>query len=192
MRSPVADLLADLGRALESLEVRWYLFGAQAAILYGAARLTADVDVTIDAGSHPTSDVVSTLRSSGFALRVQDIDGFVRRTRVLPLLHEPSRMPCDLVLAGPGIEELFFERARTHDLEGVAVPVAAADDVVAMKILAGRVRDLDDVAAILGTQGRTLDIERVRRTLASLEAALDRRDLLPVLEQIIDRQRRKR
>ncbi|MEQ1729261.1 MAG: hypothetical protein ABL982_12870 [Vicinamibacterales bacterium] len=46
MRSQVADLLADLGTALAAVRVEWLLFGAQAAILYGVARLTADVDVT--------------------------------------------------------------------------------------------------------------------------------------------------
>jgi hypothetical protein len=32
VRSPVADLLADLSRAFTALDIRWYLFGAQAAI----------------------------------------------------------------------------------------------------------------------------------------------------------------
>jgi len=47
MRSPVADLLADAATALSEGGVPWYLFEAQAAILHGAARLTADVDVTV-------------------------------------------------------------------------------------------------------------------------------------------------
>jgi hypothetical protein len=47
MRSPVAELLADLAAGLERHGIAWYLFGARAAILYGVARLTADVDVTI-------------------------------------------------------------------------------------------------------------------------------------------------
>jgi hypothetical protein len=47
MSSPVAELLADLAAAFDQRRVDWYLFGAQAAILHGAARLTADVDVTV-------------------------------------------------------------------------------------------------------------------------------------------------
>jgi hypothetical protein len=41
MRSPVAELLANLAAALDEAGVAWYLFGAQAAIRHGAARLTA-------------------------------------------------------------------------------------------------------------------------------------------------------
>jgi hypothetical protein len=37
MRSPVADLLADLDAALMAVHVEWFLFGAHAAILYGVA-----------------------------------------------------------------------------------------------------------------------------------------------------------
>jgi hypothetical protein len=33
MRSPVAELLADLAAAFRQVPVDWYLFGAQAAIL---------------------------------------------------------------------------------------------------------------------------------------------------------------
>jgi hypothetical protein len=38
VRSALADLLADLGHAFDALGVAWYLFGAQAAIVYGVAR----------------------------------------------------------------------------------------------------------------------------------------------------------
>jgi len=184
--SPVAELLASVGRAVEPLGLRWYLFGAQAAIVHGASRLTADVDVTVDPGVRSTSELVGRFRREGLALRVTD-DDFVERTRVLPLVHEPSRILCDVVLAGPGIEELFFDRAVVQLLDGVSVPVAAADDLVAMKILAGRDKDLDDVRAVVRAQGKRLDLGRARDTLRLLEQALDRRDLLPALEAIVAR-----
>jgi len=47
MPSPLAALLRDLEAVFESTASGWYVFGAQAAILHGAARLTADVDVTV-------------------------------------------------------------------------------------------------------------------------------------------------
>ena len=46
MPSPIGDVLAELRACFDSLGVRWYLFGAQAAIHHGVARLAADVDVT--------------------------------------------------------------------------------------------------------------------------------------------------
>jgi hypothetical protein len=46
--------------------------------------------------------------------------------------------PLDVVLAGPGLEELFLARAESREIGGVLVPVATGEDLVAMKVLAGR------------------------------------------------------
>jgi hypothetical protein len=40
------ELLADLSQVLARWG-RWYLFGAQAVVLHGVPRLSADVDVTL-------------------------------------------------------------------------------------------------------------------------------------------------
>ena len=149
MPSPIGEVLAALEACFDSLGVRWYLFGAQAAIYHGVARLTADVDVTILPEPHSTSELVSALEANGFRLRVTGTDHFVARTRVLPFVHSATRLPVDVVLGGPGIEELFLERAETHRIEGVRVPSATVEDVVTMKILAGRPKDLDDAEGML-------------------------------------------
>ena len=183
---PVADLLADLARGLGALGVRWFLFGAQAAILHGSARLSADVDVTVDLAARSTRELVDALAHEGFELRVDDAQGFVDATRVIPLLHVASRMPLDIVLAGPGLEEQFFARAAERRVGGTLVPVVSAEDLVAMKILAGRPRDMEDVTSIVRAR-RDLDLETIRGTLRLLERALDRADLVVELERVIRR-----
>ena len=120
MPSPVAEALAALGRGLQELGVRWYLFGAQAALLYGAARLTADVDVTVMLGERPSAELVRALERAGLRLRVTDPGAFVKKTRVLPFLHPGSGMPVDVVLAGPGLEEIFLRRRRRQAPHGPA------------------------------------------------------------------------
>src|SRR5205823_9732207 len=111
--------LAGLGQALHSLSVRWYLFGAQAAILYGAARLTADVDITADPGARSLQEIIRRLADHAFEPRVPDVDGMADSTRVLPLVHVPTRIPVDVVLAGPGLEELFFAAVRDERIDDV-------------------------------------------------------------------------
>jgi hypothetical protein len=72
MSSADAEVYAALGRALSRLGVRWYVFGAQAAILYGAARFTEDIDVTVEIGTLEASALVSALVSAGFTPRISD------------------------------------------------------------------------------------------------------------------------
>lgn len=186
MASPVAELLRELAAIFGSAGVRWYLFGAQAAILHGAARLSADVDVTVEVPEGSLSTLLATLSARGFSARIANPEAFAERTRVVPLVHGASGMPVDLVLAGPGLEERFFSRLETLDVEGVRVPVASAEDMVVMKILAGREKDRSDAAAILAARAKDLDLAYVRATLRALEEALDRRDLLPALEALVE------
>jgi hypothetical protein len=190
MPSPVVDLLADLTAALDGAEVPWYLFGAQAAILHGVNRLTADVDVSVQLPpTVSTAALVGLIEGRGFRNRIPDSD-FVERTRVIPFVHIKTSMPLDVVLAGPGLEEQFFTRVGVREIEGVRVRVASAEDVVVMKILAGRPKDTDDVVSILDANP-ALDLRYVRDTLAMLEQALAQSDLLPALDAALARARRR-
>ena len=190
MSSHIGDVLAALGTCFDSLGVRWYLFGAQAAIFHGVARLTADVDVTVLPELHSTGRLASVMEANGFRLRVSATDDFVARTRVLPFVHSATRLPVDVVLAGPGIEEQFLDRAQFHVLEGVRVPIATVEDLVTMKILAGRPKDLDDAKGMLRARSEEIDLDHVRRMLQLLEEALSQSDLIPQLEQLIRREKR--
>ena len=91
------------------------------------------------------------------------------------------------MLGGPGIEELFLQRAATREIEGVEVPIAAVEDLVTMKILAGRPKDLDDVEGMLRARSDEMDLGQVRRTLQILEEALSQSDLLRQLDQLLGR-----
>jgi hypothetical protein len=153
-RSPLAELLGDLARALAQLGARWYLFGAQASIFHGVARLTADVDVTVSLGTRTVTDLVAQLQEAAFDARIEDIVAFAEETRVVPVLHRATRIPVDLVLAGPGLEERFLARAEERLVGDVRILVAAAEDLVAMKLLAGRAKDLEDAATIVWVRGR--------------------------------------
>jgi hypothetical protein len=65
---PIADLLARLERTFATLGVRWFLCGAQAAILHDVARLSADVDVTVDLGRRSSAELVGALAEASAIL----------------------------------------------------------------------------------------------------------------------------
>jgi hypothetical protein len=176
------ELLRALRTVLGAIGARWYLFGAQAVLVWGRPRLTGDVDVTMFLAPEEPETFVSAMARAGFALRGANAPDFVARTRVLPFTHEPSGLALDVVLGGPGLEEEFLRTAREVDVGGVAVPVIGPEELIVTKILAGRAKDLDDVRGILLAQGAALDVGRVRELLQLLEAALDQADLLPLFE----------
>jgi len=179
----IPDLLRALARVLPRWCDGWYVFGAQAVQAWGTPRLSADVDVTIRLRSPDLGPFLDAMKAAGFSSRVPDPAAFARETRVLPFVHDSSRIPVDAVLSGPGPEEEFLARARTISLAGVSVPVISPEDLVVTKILAGRPKDLEDVRGILRQAGKVFDAARVASLLGELELALGRSDLVVLYEE---------
>ncbi len=161
-RSPVAKLFADLRKGLSSLKVRWYVFGAQAAIVYGSNRLTSDVNITLDLHEISVAELLKALAKYGFEPQIPD-RRFIELTRVIPVVHVKTKLPVDLVLSGPGLEDVFFERVVMISIGSSKIPFASPEDLVVMKVLSGRPKDLDDVVSILAVRRDTLDVTAVKK-----------------------------
>jgi hypothetical protein len=187
---PIEPAAVDLLMALAPVLDRWghwYVFGAQAVAVYGVPRLSADVDVTLALSPDTPERFAEEMRQAGFSLRVHD-PAFVRRTRVMPFVHEPTAMPLDIVLAGSGLEDEFIARAvRTEIGGGTAVPLIEVSDLIVAKVLAGRPKDLDDAGAIWRAHATRIDSRRIRRTLRLLEEALTQNDLVTTFDRIASR-----
>ncbi len=181
MSSDAERVLVDLARTLDDLGVHWYLFGAQAALLRGSRRLTADVDVTVFLGATRTAQLVSALAARGLPLRVPADDDFVARTRVLPVAHAATHMPVDVVLGTPGIEEHFLARAEVLLVGTTKVPTPLAEDLVVMKLLAGRENDLEDAKALVKAGASLDDITSMVEAIAE---GLGEDDILDALAEL--------
>lgn len=160
---------------------RWYVFGAQAVILYGVPRLSADVDVTVALDPDAPERFVLEMQAAGFSLRVDDPE-FVRRTRVMPFVHAPTGMPLDVVLAGSGLEDEFLARVRQTNVGGTVLPLIDVADLLIAKVLAGRPKDIDDARALWRLYAKTIDAARIRHTLRLLEEALAQGDLVSTFD----------
>lgn len=178
--SALADTLRALAVVLDERNIPWFVFGAQAVAVRGAPRATQDVDVTVDVSRDRLPELMTAFEAAGLAHRYPDIaDELLARGAVVPMRHA-SGMDVDLVVAGSGLETIALQRATRVPLDGVDVPVAHATDLVVMKVLAGRGKDLDDVRALLA--GGEVDVEEARELLGQLEQALGESDLLPRLD----------
>jgi len=165
-----AELLAALRAALATVGVRWYIFGAQAVSIWGRPRMSADLDVTIEMAPFEVAQLLPIFTHHGFRARVEDIPEFVGRTRVLPLVHETTGIPLDLVFAGPGLEAEFLDRACPVSIEGHEVPVISPEDLVVSKILAGRSKDIEDIQYVLDSRLSELNQDRLWCLLEMPEA----------------------
>jgi hypothetical protein len=158
------------------------VFGAQALVLRGYPRATADLDVTVLLGAMPTSRLVTALGKRGFSPSFRDT-AFVATTRVLPVVHRATGFPVDIVLGGPGLEERFALTAERVRVGRLQVPVATATHLVVMKVLAGRPKDIEDAAALLAMQASQINAAELDELTKALAAALGEDDVLAHLRE---------
>lgn len=181
--SVLGETLRALAEAFDEQGVDWYLFGAHAVAIRGAPRATQDVDVTVQVPRTALPALIAALERHGLRHRYPELAAeLIAHGSVLPLAAS-SGMEVDMVLSGSGLEQLALERATTVPIEGIPVPVVHATDLVVMKILAGRGKDIDDARAVIAAG--EVDSREARELLRQLEHALGQSDLVPQLEALL-------
>ena len=155
--------LARLAVALRDEKIPFMLIGGQAVLLHGRPRLTEDIDVTLGASPDELPSVLRACAALGLRPLPEDVEGFARRTFVLPAFDPDTRIRVDLIFSSTPYERQAIRRAVTVELEGVPVPFAAAEDLVLHKLFAGRPRDIEDAEGVVRRKGRELDWEYLER-----------------------------
>jgi hypothetical protein len=181
-RQEVAELFHALAAVMSEEGLPWYLFGAQAAMIWGSPRFSLDADITVAIERSRVESFVGVMKLHGFDLRFSDSE-FVERSRVFPFVHRSTGIQLDVVLAGPGFEEDFLRRAISVDVMGTKIPVISPEDLIITKVLAGRPKDEEDIRNVIAFRKASLDAERIRSVLHLLEQALGQSDLLPLFER---------
>jgi hypothetical protein len=96
---------------------------------------------------------------------------FVSETLVLPLADETSGVRVDVVFSYEGFERTAIGRARPVTILAQDVRFCAVEDLVVLKMVAGRPRDLEDVRGVL-LRNPAVDLAHVRAWLRQFDEAL--------------------
>ena len=157
---------------------------------WDARGTTRDVDALVWLEKERWEDFLSAGARFGLLPRLADTLKFARRTRMLLVRHQASGIDADIVFGSLPFEAQAIKRARSVKLGGVAFKVPAPEDLIIMKALAGRPRDVGDIEGLLDTQPK-LNLRRIRRCVREFSAALEKPEILETLEAMLA-QRRKR
>lgn len=149
------EALADLAGQLSSAGASFAVVGGLAASARGEARFTRDIDIVIAVSSDDEAEgVVFQLTQQGYRVLATVEQDATHRLATARLQHR-SGVVCDLIFATCGIEREIVNGAESLELFDRVVPTAAAEAIVAMKVLSAseqRPRDLGDLQAILRAQ----------------------------------------
>ncbi len=155
----------------------------------GRPRTTRDVDLVVLLGPHSWESFLQAATAAGFVPRIPDAVAFACRSRVFLLKHEKSGIDVDISAGALPFEEEAIRRARDVVFGRRKIRVATPEDLIIMKMIASRPRDVADVEEIVAANPK-LDRRRVRSFVMQFADLLEMPELVDRLEALLGKRRR--
>jgi hypothetical protein len=166
--------LRHLCETLRRLQIPCALMGGLALATWKHPRFTKDVDLLVAPGDANTDDLVRSLIDAGFRAKRAKPLAKIDEAEFLQVFYEPEdsfvEVQIDLLLVRTTYQQEAIRRRTPADSTelGFEIDVLACEDLIVLKLLAGRMIDLADCHALLRANRSSLDVEYVARWLDQL------------------------
>jgi predicted nucleotidyltransferase len=101
---------------------------------------------------------------------------FISNTRVLPVQDNKGQR-IDLIFGSLPFEENAIDRAIKVEIGNTTINFCTAEDLILLKIISDRDKDIEDVRGILKFQKETLDYDYLEPRITELTILLDKPDI---------------
>ncbi|HPO13885.1 MAG TPA: hypothetical protein PLI09_10605 [Candidatus Hydrogenedentes bacterium] len=179
----IATALPDVASWLAEAKAPYCLIGGVAASILGSARTTLDIDVLIVLEETKWDAALALAGKHGLVPRISDCMAFARKSRVLLLNHHPSGVDVDVVIAGLPFEQELVQNAGLSEAGAIKMHVARREDLIIMKAVAQRPRDMADIEGMLNSASY-IDWPYIESWVQQFAQALDRSDMVQALLQL--------
>lgn len=183
---PLLGGLRDLLAWLKDAQVQGVIIGGVAASFLGRPRVTRDIDAVVLLETERWEEFLALGASHGFVPRRADALAFATRSHVLLVMHQPSNISVDISFGFLPFEKECVQRRVFVEVAGLSVPLLTPEDLIVMKAVAHRARDLADIEAVLDAHPK-LDLRRIRRWVREFSSVLEMPEISDDLEAIINK-----
>ena len=169
----VARAVAD---ALERHKIPYAIGGAIALGFYAPPRATVDVDVNIFVtGGRRFTNALDALNDCGFVAEAEPATLLRQAREEGQFRGRVEDIRVDVFVSTVPFYRELKGRRRNAVLLGRALKILAAEDLMVLKLMFFRRKDLADGEAVLRDQGPALNRSKVRERLAKLVGEQDER-----------------
>lgn len=176
--------LADLMKWLDAMHVPSMVIGGVAASVLGEPRLTQDVDALAILPEANWRKAVEGATRFGITPRIEDALEFARRSRVLLMRHVASTIDLDITFGELSFEEAAVANCEVHNIGGISVRLPRVEDLLVMKAIARRPKDLQDIRGILAAHPNA-DVALARRWVREFATAMSMPDMLEDFDTLV-------
>lgn len=158
---------------LEEHGFEYALVGGLAAGIWGVTRTTFDVDAVVAADASTLEQLRAAIGPPSFLFEpecLQFPDMMILRAHVLEPDNpvEPGVTVVDLLAMELSLSQSILRRRGKEPLWGRDCWVCSPEDLILLKLIAGRVKDLEDIKGILAERQEKLDQSYLQEWIARL------------------------
>jgi predicted nucleotidyltransferase len=160
--NPVEGVFHDFVQLFEQLDVPYAVMGGLAVRAHGIPRPTYDVDLAILVDRQQLAVVIHEIRQLGYDVPEQYDKGWVDTVSGLPFIKaatfiEGRSLVADIFLAETDFLRCLISRRIRDTVNGFEAWLVTAEDLILLKLIANRPRDIADIVDILTMQLRLDD-----------------------------------
>lgn len=127
--------------------------------IHGIPQSAHNIDFMAALARQSLPQFFSRASNKGFTVSEAYESGWVDQVAGMPLVKlrmslESHGVDVDIFLAESDFQRSLLKRQQSHDDEGRAVGFVSPEDLILLKLIANRPRDLSDVADVLFVQGQ--------------------------------------
>ncbi len=182
--------LADLTNWFTGERIPAMVIGGVAASVLGRPRLTRDIDALAVLPEEEWTRAVNGAAAFGIAPRISDALAFAHRSRVLLMKHTKSGIDLDITFGVLSFEQIAVEQSQSHDVAGISVRLPRVEDLLVMKAIAHRPKDIEDIRGLLAAHPDA-DVVAARRWVREFSTAIGMSDMLDEFDKLVAGQRLK-
>ncbi|MBI4582795.1 MAG: nucleotidyltransferase [Planctomycetes bacterium] len=167
------ELLKRIAKAFEEKNVPYAVSGALALMIWGFVRATRDIDLIISVPSVRLPQAIETLFSLGCKGEIREAIAQLRKDHFMTFTC--NRIEIEVFIPVLSYHDQIIKRRVQKDVEGIPVWFVTAEDLVVIKMLFQRTKDIADVKGVVATLREQLDRNYVQRTLKEILPEKDSR-----------------
>jgi predicted nucleotidyltransferase len=168
--------LRELSNMFRDANISYMIIGGLANAIWGNPRATLDIDVTIWVEDDQIRKSISMLEQA-YTFMVEEPFDFISKTRVLPVKNNEN-LRIDIIFGALAFEKDAIDRAIDVTVGDTSIRFCTAEDLILLKILSERSKDIDDVRSILRFQKNNLNYSYLEPRIEELSDLLVRPDIL--------------
>ncbi|MBI4063759.1 MAG: nucleotidyltransferase [Elusimicrobia bacterium] len=175
--------VAKTYRFLDHCGYPYVIVGAVASSILGEPRFTSDFDAIVYIGQEDAPGFLQKAKTAGFDLDEQK--SLVNIKNSFMFQAKMDSLGVDFLIAATAFEMEMLSRSRAILVDKYSIRVPSPEDLILMKLIANRDKDILDVKNVALKHAKKLDVSYMKQWANAWKSADSQSQVLSRLEQLL-------